>query len=183
MKILAFGASNHSASINATLARLAADRLQSTILTSAEIEMIDINDFEMPIYSLDRERESGIHPLAQDFFAKIGGADALVISYPEYNGSYTSAWKNIHDWMSRIDMKIYQDKPLLALAATPGPRAGAGVLGAVEASAPFFGADLRGTVGIGVWGEAFDTDSGTLTKTDDIAALDAALKNLVKAAY
>ncbi|MEO0530841.1 MAG: NAD(P)H-dependent oxidoreductase, partial [Planctomycetota bacterium] len=104
--------------------------------------------------------------------------DALIISYPEYNGSYTSAWKNIHDWMSRIQMAIYQDRPLLALSATPGPRAGAGVLGAVEQSAPFFGADLRGVVGVGKWSEAFDPAAGILTRSEDSAALDLGLKAL-----
>lgn len=75
-------------------------------------------------------------------------------------------------------MAIYQNKPLLALSATPGPRAGAGVLQAVEGSAPFFGANLIGTVGIGVWGEAYDNDKDTLTRETDINALHEALQNL-----
>ncbi|MEL6103773.1 MAG: NAD(P)H-dependent oxidoreductase [Pseudomonadota bacterium] len=181
MKFLVFSASNHSASINAILARFAADRLTSALQADADITLVDLNDYEMPIYSIDREKQDGIHPLAQEFFAKIGAADALIISYPEYNGSYTSAWKNIHDWMSRIDMAIYQNKPLLALSATPGPRSGAGVLGAVEASAPFFGADLRGKVGVGTWREAIDPDTGMLIREDDIAAIDAALRQLIQA--
>jgi NAD(P)H-dependent FMN reductase len=180
MKILAFAASNHSASINAALVRFATNRLTSKLQADGDITIVDLNDYEMPIYSIDREKQEGIHPLAQELFAKIGAADALIISYPEYNGSYTSAWKNIHDWMSRIDMAIYQNKPLLALSATPGPRAGAGVLGAVEASAPFFGADLRGTVGIGGWGEAFDPASGSLMREADVAALDSTLTDLIK---
>lgn len=178
MKILAFGASNHSASINGALARLAVNRLTEKFEPNAEVSFLDLNDYEMPIYSLDREKATGVHALAQEFFARIGAVDALIISYPEYNGSYTSAWKNIHDWMSRIQMAIYQDRPLLALSATPGPRAGAGVLGAVEQSAPFFGADLRGVVGVGKWSEAFDPAAGVLTKSEDAAALDLGLKAL-----
>jgi len=180
MKILAFGASNHSASINAELVRFVAERLTAEIAPNSSTEIVDLNDFEMPIYSIDRQRENGVHPLAKKLFAKIGAADALIISFPEYNGSYTSAWKNIYDWMSRIDMKVYQGKPLLALAATPGPRAGAGVLQMVENSAPFFGADLRGIIGVDVWGEAYDPKAGALTRDDDIAAIDTALKNLVQ---
>ena len=179
MKILSFGASNHRSSINAALARLACARLKDKLDPSAEIEFLDLNDFEMPIYSIDREGESGIPQLAQDFFAKIGAADALIISFAEYNGSYTSAWKNIYDWMSRIDAKVYQGKAVVALAATPGPRAGAGVLGAVEATAAFFGMDLRAIQGIGVWGDAYDGETSTLTKEEDMAALDGALKKLI----
>ncbi|MEL6370020.1 MAG: NAD(P)H-dependent oxidoreductase [Pseudomonadota bacterium] len=180
MKILAFGASNHSASINAAFASYAAARFKDVHLQDAEVEIVDLNDFEMPIYSIDREKSDGIHPLAQGFFNKIGASDALIISYPEYNGSYTSAWKNIHDWMSRIDMAIYQSKPAVVLAATPGPRAGAGVLQAVEGSAPFFGMDLRGKFGIGTWSDRFDATSGTLANEDDLASLDAVLATLVK---
>jgi len=178
MKLLAFGASNHSASINDTLARFAAARFKAVVQPNVDISHLDLNAFEMPIYSIDRERVDGIHPKAQSLFGIIGSVDALIISYPEYNGSYTSAWKNVHDWMSRIDMAIYQNKPLLALSATPGPRAGAGVLSAVEGSAPFFGADLRGTLGIGVWSEAFDNDKNELTRESDSAALDKSLAAL-----
>ncbi|MEO1304609.1 MAG: NAD(P)H-dependent oxidoreductase [Pseudomonadota bacterium] len=178
MRILAFGASNHSASINGVLAQFAANRFKEKFEPNAEVSVLELNDFEMPIYSLDREKANGVHSLAQEFFAHIGTADALIISFPEYNGSYSSAWKNIHDWMSRIQMAIYQGKPLLALSATPGPRAGAGVLGAVEQSAPFFGAELRGVVGIGKWSEAYDPASGVLTRSEEIAALDVALKAL-----
>lgn len=181
MHVLAFGASNHSASINGALARFTADRFKEKFRSDAVIEFLDINDYEMPIYSIDREKADGIPQRAKDFFAKIGGADALIISYAEYNGSYSSAWKNIYDWMSRIDAKVYQDKPVVALAATPGPRAGAGVLGAVEATAPFFGIDLKGVVGVGVWGEAVDPETGALTRQASIEEIDGALKTLAQA--
>lgn len=178
MKILAFGASNHSHSINAAFANFAAERFKAKFQPDVEIQSLDINDYEMPIYSLDREQADGVHELAQAFFAKIGAADSLIISFAEYNGSYSSAWKNIHDWMSRIKAEIYQGKPMVALAATPGPRAGAGVLQAFAQAAPFFGADVRGQVGVGRWSEAFDPEQGTLTNADDLAALDAALARL-----
>lgn len=180
MKLLAFGASNHHASINAKLARYSADRFKSQMRPNAVVTYLDLNDFEMPIYSIKRQNENGIHPLATQIFAKMGAADALIISFPEYNGSYSSAWKNIHDWMSRIEMQIYQNKPLLALSATPGSRAGAGVLGAVTESASFFGAKLRGAVGVGGWGEAYDEETQRLVRENDISRIDEALSQLSK---
>ena len=81
--------------------------------------------------------------------------------------------------MSRIDRQVWQGKPVVFLAASPGPRAGAGVLGHQPQLAPFFGADLRGVQGIGTWGEAWDAETGSLTRVEDIAALDAALSGLV----
>jgi len=178
MKVLVFGASNHSNSINGTLARCVAERFKSKFQPNAELSHIDLNDYEMPIYSIDREVQGGAHPLAKQLFSTIGSADALIISFPEYNGSYTSAWKNIHDWMSRIDMAIYQNKPMVILSATPGPRAGLGVLQAVEDTSSFFGADIRGRIGVGEWGEAYDYETGTLKRDNDISSIDIALAKL-----
>ena len=60
MRILAFAASNHSQSINRALVGYAAERLRAQ--QAAEIEYLDLNDYEMPIYSLDREAADGIPP-------------------------------------------------------------------------------------------------------------------------
>lgn len=116
MKILAIGASNSTKSINKALATYTANLVKAQN-DNAEVEVLDLNDYEMPIYSPEREQADGVHPLAQAFYNKISEADVIVISYAEYNGSYTSAWKNLFDWTSRHDMKVFQDKPMLALAA------------------------------------------------------------------
>ncbi len=102
MKILAFAASSSRNSINKALGTHATSRLQAEFLPDAEVEILDLNDYEMPLYSIDRERECGIPAHAQRFFEQIGQADALVISYAEHNGTYTAAFKNLFDWTSRI---------------------------------------------------------------------------------
>lgn len=61
-KILAFGASNSINSLNKKLAVYAANQIEE-----AEITILDLNDFEMPIYNIDREKESGIPDLAAQF--------------------------------------------------------------------------------------------------------------------
>ena len=180
MKILAFAASNSRTSINRALIDFAALRLKADILPEAEVEFLDLNAFEMPIYSIDRERDSGIPAPAQAFYAKIGSADAILVSFAEHNGFVTAAWKNIFDWMSRIETGVWQGKPLVILAATPGRRAGANVLKSQELLAPHFGADLRGSLGIGPWAEAWDPVEKRLVRDSDLAALDAALKGLVR---
>jgi len=58
--------------------------------------------------------------LAHQFYKKIGEADALLISFAEHNGSYTAVFKNLYDWTSRIDMKVYQDKPVVMLSTSIG---------------------------------------------------------------
>lgn len=174
MKVLAFAASNSQTSINRALVEYAGGRLQRQT-PQAEVEVLDIHDYEMPIYSPTREKEGGIPAEAKAFFEKIGAADAILVSFAEHNGSTTAAWKNIFDWMSRIDMKVWQDKPVVMLAASPGPRAGAGVLGAQEVMAPIFGADVKAIHGIGSWSSAWDASDSTLVKQDDVAAIDHAV--------
>ena len=92
-KIIAFGASSSKTSINKQFAVYAANEFKG-----ATVEVLDLNDYEMPVFSVDKEKESGIPQLAHDFFSKIGSADLLVISFAEHNGSYSAAFKNIFDW-------------------------------------------------------------------------------------
>lgn len=179
MKFLAFAASNNKASINRALIDYAVVRLRNTMMPDAAVTVVDLNDYEMPIYSIDRENAEGVPAQAQSFFELIGDADAILVSFAEHNGFVTAAWKNIFDWMSRIDMKLWQEKPLAMLAATPGGRAGGNVLGSQKLLAPHFGADLRGTHGIGKWPEAWDPDRAMLTRETDIDAIDSLLRNLI----
>jgi len=172
MKVLAFAASNSQSSINRALVNFAIDRLLQDAETKLQIDTLDLNDFEMPIYSIDRENEMGIPPSAHEFFNKIGEVDALLISFAEHNGSTSAAWKNIFDWMSRIEMKVWQSKPLVMLAATPGRRAGAGVLDRQAALAPHFGAVLNGQLGIGNWQTSWNPTENRLSQEADIEALD-----------
>jgi len=78
MKIVAFGASSSKQSINKKLATLAANTFKEQVEATAQIDILDLNDFEMPIYSTDREKADGVPELATSFFKKIGDADALL---------------------------------------------------------------------------------------------------------
>ncbi|MEO0548465.1 MAG: NAD(P)H-dependent oxidoreductase [Pseudomonadota bacterium] len=181
MNLLAFSGSNSRQSINRALVDYAVTRLRDEILPAISVTTLDLNDYEMPIYSIDREKASGIPEPAQRFFDAIGAADGVLVSFAEHNGFVTAAWKNIFDWMSRIDGKVWQDKPLAMLAATPGGRAGANVLASQETLAPFFGATLKGTYGVGRWFDAWDKDQNRLVRSEDIEGVDHVLRNLVGA--
>lgn len=157
MKILSFAASNSRHSINRKLL----DYTES-LLTDFEIEHLDLNDYEMPIYSIDREHESGIPDLAKQFIHTIGEADALLISFAEHNGNYTAAFKNLFDWCSRLDRNIYQHKPMLLLATSPGQGGGSNVLSIAENSVPFFSGTVVGTLSIPSFNENFDVERGLL---------------------
>lgn len=157
MKLLAFAATNSQQSINRALVTYAASQVNAD-----EVEILDLNDFEMAIYSIDRENASGIPEQAQLFFAKIGQADAILISFAEHNGTYTAAYKNIFDWASRINQKFYQQKPVIMLATSPGPGGAKNVLDTAVTSAPFFDANVVGSLSIPSFYENFDLEKQTL---------------------
>jgi NAD(P)H-dependent FMN reductase len=173
MKILAFAASNSTQSINRQLLRYA-----GTLIDGADIETLDINDYEMPLYSSDREAADGIPQEARRFYEKIGGADALLISFAEHNGSYTAAYKNLYDWTSRIDMKVYQGKPTVMLSTSPGPGGAANVLATATKSAPYFGADLKASMSVPSFLENFDIENGRLSNNDLVQQLQTAVSHL-----
>ncbi|WP_419207859.1 NADPH-dependent FMN reductase [Photobacterium leiognathi subsp. mandapamensis] len=157
MKLLAFAATNSQQSINRALVTYAASQVNTD-----EVEILDLNDFEMVIYSIDRENASGIPEQAQLFFDKIGQADAILISFAEHNGTYTAAYKNIFDWASRINQKFYQQKPVIMLATSPGPGGAKNVLDTAVTSAPFFDANVVGSLSIPSFYENFDLEKQTL---------------------
>ncbi|MCL1137922.1 NADPH-dependent FMN reductase [Shewanella pneumatophori] len=173
MKLLAFAASSSSKSINKQLAAYAASQV-----AGADVEILDINDYEMPLFSQDREEELGQPEQAQKFFAKLGEADAIIISFAEHNGSYTAAYKNLFDWTSRIDMKVFQNKPMVMLATSPGPGGAATVLAAAAGSAPYFAADVRATLSIPSFFDNFDMETQALRNPELQSALLEALSNL-----
>lgn len=176
MKILAFAASNSTKSINKELVTHAATILKTEIHPKADIEIIDLNDFEMPLFGVDREAAGGIPQQAQNFLDKIAAADALLISFAEHNGSYTVAYKNIFDWTSRIDPKVYQGKPAIVLSASPGGRGGASVMETVLNVAPHQGLDVKGHLSIGRFYDVFK--DGALLDAELSSALKDTLKSL-----
>lgn len=174
MKLLAFAASSSRNSINKQLVTYAA-----SLLNEAEVEILDINDYEMPLFSEDREKELGQPDAAKHFFNKIGAADALLISFAEHNGSYTAAYKNLYDWTSRIDPKVYQGKPMVMLATSPGPGGSSSVLATAKTSAPFGGGDVKADLSLASFYDIFDKDTQQLTDAEAQARLEAALSTLV----
>jgi chromate reductase len=149
-------------------------------LVDEEVEIIDINDYEMPLYSVDRERETGIPQQAWQFYEKIGDADTLLIAFAEHNGFYTAAYKNLFDWTSRIDRKVYQGKPAVLLATSPGPGGARRVLQVAKESAPIFGMDVQADLSIPRFYENFDMEYDLVNNSEIQEQLELALAKLTK---
>jgi NAD(P)H-dependent FMN reductase len=173
MKLLAFAASNSSKSINKQLVTYAASQVKH--VDGVEVEVLDINDYEMPLFSQDQEAVLGQPQNALDFYKKIGQSDAIIISFAEHNGYYTAAYKNLFDWVSRIDKKLYQNKPMVLLATSPGPGGAVTVLAAATSSAPYFDGDVKASVSIPSFFDNFDSEKQVLTNPELIDKLQNAL--------
>lgn len=115
INLVAFGASNSRESINRRLAIYTANQINNGI-----VNILDLNDFEMPIYSIDREKRYGIPEPAKAFKGHLKKAQGIVISFAEHNGSYSTAFKNIFDWISRMEKDVWCQLPMFLLATSPG---------------------------------------------------------------
>ena len=135
--IIAFAGSSSKNSINKQLAIYVANQFKGV-----EIRVLDLNDFELPLYGIDYETEYGIPDNAQKFLDEIKAADGIVLSLAEHNGAYSTVFKNIFDWMSRIDGKLWSDKPMLLMATSPGGRGGATVLEIAKGRFPHMGGNI-----------------------------------------
>lgn len=152
MRILAFAASNNPQSINQQLALSVAQ-----LLPQAQVTTLNIDDYELPLYSERREAELGSPPQVQAFLQQIAAADGLIVSFAEHNGTFTAAFKNLYDWASRSQKRIFQHKPALFLAAAPGPGGAQSVLQAAVKAAPYMGAELSGSISVANFYQVFDT--------------------------
>lgn len=140
-KIITIGGSNSKKSISKILAEHV-----GSLINNVEIINIDLNDFNLPIFSVDIEEEKGISNVALELNTIINNADGFVITLAEHNGTYSAAFKNTFDWLSRIEGKVWRDKPMLLLATSPGERGGQTVLDIALARFPYNGGKIIGSM-------------------------------------
>ena len=156
MKILVIGGSNSKNSINRTFANYVA-----SFFKTASKELIDISKMDLPIYSVDTEKEIGIHSIALEFAAKIDNTGFIIISLAENNGSFNVGLKNLLDWTSRIKgRKIFNRKPMLLMATSPGARGGLTVLESAKSLFPRYGADIKASFSLPEYNKNFDVEKG-----------------------
>lgn len=136
-KIIAFAGSNSKTSINKQLAVYA-----SSLVEDVEVEILDLNDFDLPLYGIDLENDKGIPDDAHRFLNLIKSSDGIVLSLAEHNGAYATVFKNLFDWMSRIDGKLWSEKPMLLMATSPGGRGGATVLEIAKGRFQYMGGNI-----------------------------------------
>lgn len=170
MKILALAGSSSKNSINKKLATYAAG-----LFNASETAIIDLNDYELPLFSVDKEKELGKPDVARAFLDKIEWADVIVLSVAEHNAGLTAAFKNIYDWASRQKKEVWGHVPMLLLSTSPGKRGGQNAMEAAKISLPYYGANIKATFSLPSFNENFDVEAGQISNKE----LDDTLKDSI----
>ena len=172
--IVTIGGSSSRNSINKILAEYTGG-----LLNDVNLIKVDLNTFEMPLFSVDIENEQGFSEGAtalNDVFEK---ADGFIISLAEHNGAYSAAFKNSFDWLSRINGKVWRNKPMLLLSTSPGARGGQSVMDLALNRFPYNGGNIVGSMTFPSFYDNFQ--NGEIVNSELKANLLEHLKNFEKA--
>jgi NAD(P)H-dependent FMN reductase len=97
-RILVLGGSIRTGSWSAKLAALAAKELA---LRDADVSLISLADYPLPLYDGDLEASHGVPEPAKKLRAMMNAHRGIYIATPEYNASVPPLLKNTIDWVSR----------------------------------------------------------------------------------
>jgi len=121
-KILAFAGSTRTDSFNKKLVKIASTGATEA---GADVTVIDLRDFPLPIYDSDLEQKDGLPSNARKLKDLMLSHHGFLISSPEYNSSISAVFKNTIDWASRqsegeIPLACFKNKVAGIMSASPG---------------------------------------------------------------
>lgn len=122
-KILAFAGSLRKDSFNKQMIKTA---VAGAMQAGAEVTLIDLKDYPLPVYDQDIETEKGIVENALKLKKLFLENDGFLLACPEYNSSISGVLKNVIDWVSRPAPKettylcCFIDKIIVLMSASPG---------------------------------------------------------------
>lgn len=118
LTIAAFASSLRHESRNRWLLGHAVDALRTH--EDVAVDVLDLRELRLPMYDADLQRSAGFPAEVQEIHDRIAASDAVVIANPEYNGGYPAVFKNLVDWVSRIDLLLFHTRYVGLLSVTPG---------------------------------------------------------------
>ncbi|TFG71303.1 MAG: NADPH-dependent oxidoreductase [Flavobacteriales bacterium] len=155
--ILAFAGSNSSTSINYQLVKYTA-----SLLGQHKVQLINMHYLPFPMYGEDHEREHGFTNSLIELRDDILKSDGLIISVNEHNSNPSAFFKNLIDWLSRLERKFLQDKKIMLMATSKGKRGAMGSLEVVKNVLPRFGAEIVVTFSLPSFTDNFEEAKGIL---------------------
>jgi NAD(P)H-dependent FMN reductase len=125
-RILAFAGSTRTESFNKRLIRIAVAGAQAA---GAQVTLIDLRDYPLPLFDGDLEAREGLPPNGRKLKDLFLANHGLLMSCPEYNSSITGVWKNTIDWVSRpvpgeAPLNCFDGKVAAIMSASPGALGG-----------------------------------------------------------
>ncbi len=163
-KILAFAGSNSSTSINHRLVSFVASQIDDH-----EVKVIKLSDYSLPIYSEDLEKNEGFPSDLNELLKEIKSADALIISVNEHNSGVSAFFKNVVDWLSRIDRNYSEGKKILVMSTSPGKRGGMSALDYIKGVLPRTGGEVVDAFTFPSFYENFSKEDDKI-KNDELSA-------------
>lgn len=183
-RILVLAGSLRAASLNKLLAREAAALARAA---GAEVTLIDLKDFPLPIYDGDVEAADGLPPNARRLKDLFIAHHGIIVACPEYNAGMTAVLKNVIDWVSRqhgdeSGTVPYEGKVVGLCSAAGGQFAGIRSMEAARNVLMNLGClVVPKRLGISRANQAFD-EAGRLKDPQLLAGLDAVVKQVVQVA-
>lgn len=124
-KVIIISGSTRQGSLNTKLAHCAYNILSQN--NDINVEIVDLSNYDMPIYNGDMEEQNGLPEKAAQFKEKLQACDGFVMTSPEYNGFFSPLLKNAIDWASRPhgnqkqdEQPTYKGKIAAIAACSPG---------------------------------------------------------------
>ena len=113
-RLIGISGSLRAGSLNTALLRSVAELMPE----GAKLDIAAIDD--IPLYNGDLDVDGG-PPGVRSLKQRIGDADGLLLSTPEYNFGVPGVLKNAIDWVSRPGFKsVLAHKPVAIIGAAPG---------------------------------------------------------------
>jgi NAD(P)H-dependent FMN reductase len=153
--ILAFAGSNSSTSINFKLVQYTVG-----LIGDKQVQLLNMANYPFPLYGEDNEREMGFSNSLVELRNYIMEANGIIISVNEHNSNPSAYFKNVLDWLSRLEKKFLEDTEVLLMSTSPGKRGAIGSLETIEKLLPRFGANISTTFSLPSFYENFDPEKG-----------------------
>lgn len=166
--ILAFAGSNSSTSINYELLKYTASQIKNF-----DVQLLKMSDMPFPMYSTDAEKNDGFKNSLIELHEDIKKAAGIIISVNEHNSNPSAYFKNLIDWLSRLDRKFLDNKKILLMSTSGGERGGLGALTIIKNLLPRFGAEIVDTFTLPSFNANFTDDKivDTDLKTEHLKVL------------
>ena len=167
--------SNSSTSIN--------EQLTKAVLKELDLknEFIDLKSLNIPMFSEDLERKIKSPEGILFLLEKLATHQHIFIATNEHNGTVSAFFKNIFDWLSRIQLKFLADKKVFILSTSNGKRGGLGANETLQKLVTRFGCEVFEYYAFSVFSDNFDSNNQKVTNETYLKELENKLNNLFKA--